>query len=235
MNLGVWSSRNAFRKNWEKKVKWWIFWSTACAVCSRFHRKITKWAQQIWSGIFMKNGTTLASLLCKLKQKTEKEDRKTLTTSLIANLVKWNTLGKRANNFEPEKSSIYKRDVKNKVSTNGISNHLKHNKKHQIDWDGAVFIDWESHFMRRKIKESIYIHALDASEKHTKIMNLEKGVYKNPCWNEFFQWNSEDFKMMRNTLMPFLLISMYFHCDRWTLSYVWKGSVDGDLSKKLLL
>ena len=80
------------------------------------------------------------------------------------------------------------------VSTNGIYNHLKHNKKHQIDWDGAVFIDRESHFMRRKIKESIYINALDASDKHTKIMNLEKGVYTNPCWNEF---NSEVRKILK--------------------------------------
>ena len=86
------------------------------------------------------------------------------------------------------------RDVKNKVSTNGIYNYLKHNKKHQIDWEGAVFIDRESHFMRRKIKESIYINALDASDKHTKIMNLEKGVYTNPCWNEF---NSEVRKILK--------------------------------------
>ena len=29
--------------------------------------------------------------------------------------------------------------------------------------------------MTRKIKESIYVNALDASDEHTKIMNLEKG------------------------------------------------------------
>ena len=48
--------------------------------------------------------------------------------------------------------------------------------KHKIGWDDAVFIDREPHFMRRKIKESIYINALDPSEKHSKIMNLEKGM-----------------------------------------------------------
>ena len=52
-------------------------------------------------------------------------------------------------------------------------NHLKHNKKHKIAWDDAVFIDRELHFMRRKMKESIYINALDPSDKRSKIMNLE--------------------------------------------------------------
>ena len=42
--------------------------------------------------------------------------------------------------------------------------------------------------MRRKIKESISSNALDPAEKHSKIMNLEKGVATKPYWNEF---NSE--------------------------------------------
>ena len=73
--------------------------------------------------------------------------------------------------------------MKNKTATNGIYNHLKQNRKHKIAWDDAVYIDWEPHYMRRKIKESIYINALDASdlEKLTKIMNLEKGVKTNPA------------------------------------------------------
>ena len=88
----------------------------------------------------------------------------------------------------------HQRDVKNKTATNGIYNHLKQNRKHKIAWDDAVYIDREPHYMRRKIKQSIYINALDASEKHTKIMNLEKGVKTNPCWNEF---NSEVRKSLK--------------------------------------
>ena len=80
------------------------------------------------------------------------------------------------------------------MSTNGIYNHSKHIKKHQLDWDDAVLIDWEIHFMRRKIKESIYINALDASNKHTKNMNLEKVVCTNPCWNDF---NNEVQKILK--------------------------------------
>ena len=71
---------------------------------------------------------------------------------------------------------------------------MKNNIKHKIAWDDAVFIDREPHFMRRKIKESIYINALDPSEKRSKIMNLEKGIATNPCWNEF---NSEVRRILR--------------------------------------
>ena len=36
------------------------------------------------------------------------------------------------------------RDVKNKIAINGIYNHLKHNRKHKIAWDDAVYIHQES-------------------------------------------------------------------------------------------
>ena len=70
-------------------------------------------------------------------------------------------LGKQVNNFEPGNSN--QRDLKNKVATNGIYNHLKQNNKHTIAWEGAVFIDRETHYMRRKNKESLYINALNPS------------------------------------------------------------------------
>ena len=58
------------------------------------------------------------------------------------------------------------------------------------------------------IKKSIYIkliNALDPSEKHSKIMNLDKGIATNPCWKEF---NSKVRKILRlrkiHADMPFL-------------------------------
>ena len=38
----------------------------------------------------------------------------------------------------------HQRDVKNKIAINGIYNHLKHNRKHKIAWDDAVYIHHES-------------------------------------------------------------------------------------------
>jgi len=119
-------------------------------------------------------------------------------------------VGETGQQFRTRKQQ-HQRDVKNKTATNGIYNHLKQNRKHKIAWDDAVYIDREPHYMRRKIKESIYINALDASEKHTKIMNLEKGVKTNPCWNEF---NSEVRKSLKQWEMcghHFLEMGMYFH------------------------
>jgi len=158
-----------------------------------FTERLQKELNKFGVGFVVKKGTTLASLLCKLKQKPEKEDKKDIDYIINCKSCEMKYIGETGQQFRTRKEQ-HKRDVKNKVSTNGIYNHLKHNKKHQIDWDGAVFIDRESHFMRRKIKESIYINALDASDKHTKIMNLEKGVYTNPCWNEF---NSEVRKILK--------------------------------------
>ena len=63
-----------------------------------------------------------------------------------------------------------------------------------IAWEEAIFIDRDALYMRRKIKESIYIHALDPSEKPIKIMNLEKGVKIGSCWNEF---NNEIWKYLK--------------------------------------
>ena len=82
--------------------------------------------------------------------------------------------------FTPQ---IDAKDRKDKI--NGIYYHLKYNRKHKVAWDDAVYIDGKTHYMRRKIKESLYVNALDASEKHAKIMNVEKGVKTNPYWSEF--------------------------------------------------
>ena len=59
------------------------------------------------------------------------------------------------------------------------------NFKAQQEAYKCKFIDRELCFMGRKNEESIYIHALDPSKKYLKIMNLEKGVATNSCWNQF--------------------------------------------------
>ena len=38
----------------------------------------------------------------------------------------------------------HQRDVKNKIAINGSYNHLKHNRKHKIAWDDAVYIHHKS-------------------------------------------------------------------------------------------
>ena len=72
-----------------------------------------------------------------------------------------------------------------KKTTNGIFQHLKANKKHKIDWESIYFIDSEKHWLKRKIKESLYINALNPKEELCSIMNLEKGLSIHNCWKYF--------------------------------------------------
>lgn len=149
-----------------------------------FTEKLQKELKSFGIGFVMKKGVTLASLLCKLKPKTKKEDSKGLDYMIKCGTCNMKYVGETGQQFRDRKQQ-HQRDVKNKVPTNGIYNHVKQYKDHTIAWDDVVFIDREAHYTRRKIKESLYINALDSSEMHTKIMNLEKGAKTNPCWNEF--------------------------------------------------
>ena len=47
-------------------------------LCARFHKEIAKGAEEVLNWVCNEKGATLTSLLCKLKQNTEKEDRKDL-------------------------------------------------------------------------------------------------------------------------------------------------------------
>ena len=68
-------------------------------------------------------------------------------------------------------------DVRNKKTTNGISEHLKHNQNYKINWEKIIFLDKEDHWKGRKLKEALYINALNPSVmmNPSKTMNLEKG------------------------------------------------------------
>ena len=57
---------------------------------------------------------------------------------------------------------------------------MEENPDHIISREIIAFVDQESNWSRQKIKESIYINAMDPSQKPTQIMNLEKGKEVNP-------------------------------------------------------
>ena len=60
-------------------------------------------------------------------------------------------------------------------------------KKHTIDWKNRVFLDFEPHWRKRKIKEALFIDCLNPGVTmmpHT-LMNLEKGIEIASCWKEF--------------------------------------------------
>ena len=67
--------------------------------------------------------------------------------------------------------------------------HLKENIGLKINWDGFVYLDSEKlkNGKRRKIKEAIYINAVNPAEamRSNKILNLEKGYDLDPVWSGF--------------------------------------------------
>jgi hypothetical protein len=150
----------------------------------KFSENLQKDLNRIQIGFVMKQGRTLYSELCNLKQKTSSEEKKNVVYSIKCKTCDKEYIGETGQKFTQRKYQ-HQMDVKNGVATNGIFQHLKKNKGHKIDWDKTRFLDRESHFMRRKIKESVYINACDPSDKPVVLMNLEKGYKINTCWNEF--------------------------------------------------
>ena len=86
-----------------------------------------------------------------------------------------------------QRAKQHQSDIKNKKTTNGFYAHLRKNKGHTINWDGAVFLDREKHWRGREIKEALFINAQNpVKEIHQKrIMNLEKGYTLDPIWADF--------------------------------------------------
>ena len=73
--------------------------------------------------------------------------------------------------------------------TNGFHSQMKKNDGHEIEWGKCVYLDREKNWRRRKIKESIYINAINPTESmvHQEILNLEKGYDFDPIWSGFNQ------------------------------------------------
>ena len=71
--------------------------------------------------------------------------------------------------------------------------------KHQIDWENTIFLDSETHWRQRKIKEALYIDSLNPGKQiSNNIMNLEKGFDISGCWKEF----SSDIRKKLSSKIP---------------------------------
>ena len=76
----------------------------------------------------------------------------------------------------------HRASVRKKEATNGFLDHLKKNKRHTIDWKSVMFLDYEANWFRRKIKESLFINLYNIGKQTTKLMNIEKGLEIDTCW-----------------------------------------------------
>ena len=139
-------------------------------------------------GVVPKKGETLYSHVCKLKQKKEKDEHKDVIYSVPCGTCGVRYVGETGQHY-CDRRSQHQRDIKNKKVTNGFYSHMKKNGGHQIEWGKCVFLDKEKNWRRRKIKEAIYINAINPTESmvHQDILNLEKGYDFDPIWGGFNQ------------------------------------------------
>ena len=137
-------------------------------------------------GFVPKKGETLYSKLCKLKHRNDPETRKNVVYAIECETCGVHYVGETGQHF-CERRKQHERDVRNKKSTSGIYDHLRNNEGHSVNWAKLKYLDKENNWKGRKIKEAIYINALNPSSKMDpkKVMNLEKGFELDPIWSEF--------------------------------------------------
>ena len=105
-----------------------------------FSEKLQRDLNRMQVGFVMKRGKILNSELCKLKQQSPPDEKKNVMYEISCKTCGKKYIGETSQRFAKRKYQ-HKLDVRNCVTTNGIYQHLKHNKEHQIDWEGAIFID----------------------------------------------------------------------------------------------
>jgi hypothetical protein len=149
-----------------------------------FSEGIQKKLRNFKVGFIPKKSKTLFNHLCHLKQKTSMELKKGVIYAIPCGTCSNLYIGETGQHFEDRRNQ-HLRDVASKKKTNGFYDHLCHNKKHKIAWEKAVILDEEKRNFPRKIKESIYINAMNPSEKMNKLLNIEKGVNIQQCWMAF--------------------------------------------------
>ena len=151
-----------------------------------FSEGLQRKLRRLQVGLVPKTGETLYSNLCKLKQRSEREEIKNVVYSVPCGDCGVRYIGETGQQFS-ERRSQHQRDVKNRKKTNGFYCHIRENKGHKINWDKALYLDYEKNWKRRKIKEAIYINAINPTNTMSKkdILNLEKGYELDAVWSEF--------------------------------------------------
>jgi hypothetical protein len=133
-------------------------------------------------GFVMKKSATIRSIVCRLKPKTDKMEQKDVVYSVECATCKKQYIGETGKTLK-ERLKRHQQDIRSGTITNGFFRHLSEANDHKINWSETKILERESHWKKRKIKESIFINALNPSENITKILNIEKGVVIDKCWN----------------------------------------------------
>ena len=149
-----------------------------------FSERLAKDLNCINVGITFRKGHTLSNSFCRLKPPCSHDMRKNVIYCLGCKSCPQVYLGETQQWF-PSRRYQHNYAVKTKTSTNGLAQHVM-KTEHTIDWDSTIFLDSDSHWRRRKIKEALFIDSLNPQKQMSDIvMNLEKGLEISDCWKEF--------------------------------------------------
>jgi len=149
-----------------------------------FSEKLAKDLKNVNVGVTFCKGRTLYNSFCKLKPPCTHDMRKNVVYCLKCKSCPQVYLGETQQWF-PSRRYQHEYAIRKHTKTNGIAHHVMQTG-HEIDWENRKFLDTESHWRRRKIKEALFIDCLNPQNQISdSIMNLEKGLEISACWKEF--------------------------------------------------
>ena len=127
-----------------------------------FLEQLAKDLKLVNVGVTFQRDRNIFDSICKLKPSRHRDDKKNLIYCLGCKCCDQYYLGK-TQQFFTGTSCKYQHEyaIKCKQSTSGLAQHLKKNKKHIIDWENRVFLDFEPHWRKRKIKGAIFIDCIN--------------------------------------------------------------------------
>lgn len=162
-----------------------------------FSEILTRDLKKLNVGWVLKKRSTVKQEVQSLKPSEDRFEQKDLIYKIDCRNCDCSYIGETGRTLN-KRIEQHKNEVQNKSSTNGIYQHLKANKKHSIMWDKTVIVDKESRWMNRKLKEALFINAVNPKKDTKKLMNLEKGFDIHPIWNQFNSRIREDAKLKKN-------------------------------------
>jgi hypothetical protein len=166
-----------------------------------FSEKVQRCMKKLNIGYVMKCGETIQEKICHMKAPRSFEEKKDVVYAIGCKTCGLRYIGETGQKFT-EREKQHQSDVRRGVQTNAIFQHLLKNEGHEILWNQPLFLDKESDWTGRKIKESIRINSLNPGEKITRVMNLEKGKSIHPAWERFQEDIAEDTQKKLNARFP---------------------------------
>ena len=127
-----------------------------------FSEGLQRKLRKLQVGFVPKNGETIYSHLCKLKQRREREERKDVVFSIPCMDCGVCYVGETGQYF-CERRTPHQRDIKNGKITDGFFCHIKENVGHKIDWDKVVFLTLKK--LENKERKGGSLHECHQSNK----------------------------------------------------------------------